>query len=302
MNINNTNNKLNTSISQDKFILTAKVSSPNISMFASRFNSDYKKAQNFIECLKFIQQEYANFPMSDVWTKLDDKSVEEREKHIKNQKRKERKRDDKFVVVDFKKPKRLEIVRTDYRRIMKENGDNYSNVRFCKWYSALTEVQKAGYAKKFEKEMDAYMAEYKKQKQSAIENGDYPEPKPKQPQSGYFLFISECRKGNTNFVSKKELEDSKDMSEFERIKTVFGPLWNKFKDNESAYNELMVVVANLKSVYKRKLYERNVRVLERLIAKGGRDNTDVEGLKEELLDVKKDEPPVVDVKNLKLAL
>jgi hypothetical protein len=302
MNINNTNNKLNTSSLQDNLILTSKVFSKTTSMFASRFNADYKKAQNFIECLKFIQQEYANFPMSDVWTKIDDKSVEEREKHIKNQKRKERKRDDKFAVVDVKKPKRLEIVRTDYRRIMKENGDNYSNVRFCKWYNALTKTQKEGYEKQFQKEMDAYMSEYKKQKQSAIENGDYPEPKPKQPQSGYFLFISECRKGNTKFVSKKDLEDSKDMTEIERTKSVFGPLWNKFKDNEVAYKELMEVVVNLKTVYKRQLYERNVRVLERLIAKGVRDNTDVEGLKEELLDVKKNEPSVVDVKNLKLTL
>ena len=278
------------------------ISRKKTAMFASRFNSNYKKAENFIECLKFIQQEYDNFPLDEVWNKIDDKPIDERVKQIKLQKRKERKKDDKFSPEGIKKPKRLEIARDDYRRIMKEKGENYSNERFVKWYAALTTKQKSVYDTKFNKEMGIYEAEYEKQLKTAIENGDYPEPKPKQPPTGYFLFISECRKGNTKYVSKKILDSCKDMKEIERTKSVFGPLWNKFKSNTKEYNDLMVVVANLKKVYLRELYERNVRVLERLIAKGERESTDVEGYKEELDDVKKGEPDMVDKSKLKLSL
>ena len=271
-------------------------------MFASRFNNDYKKAQNFIDCLKFIQQEYDGFPMSDVWTKIDDKSIEEREKHIKGMKRRERKKDDSFIPEDIKKPKRLEIARDNYRALMKENGDNYSNDRFVKWYASLSEKKKTAHESQFQKEMKVYELEYEKQLKTAIENGDYSEPKPKQSPSGYFLFISECRKGNPKFVTKKDLEGCEKMKEIERTQKIFGPLWNKFKSNEKEYKLLMEVVDNLRTVYKRVLYERNVRVLERLIAKGGREDTDVEGFKEELEDVKKDEPDKVNKSKLKLSL
>lgn len=271
-------------------------------MFASRFNNDYKMAQNFIKCLEFIQQEYDNFPMEEVWNKMDDKSIDEREKKNKQKKRRERKKDDSFSPEGIKKPKRLEIARDDYRSVMKEKGENYSNERFVKWYAALSDKKKSVHEAKYQKDLKVYEMEYEKQLKTAIENGDFPEPKPKQPVSGYFLFISECRKGNPKFVSKKDLAGSEKMKETERTKKVFGPLWNKFKSNEKEYNVLMEVVANLRTVYKRDLYERNVRVLERLIAKGEREGTDVEGFKEELEDVKKDEPDKVDKSKLKLSL
>lgn len=271
-------------------------------MFASRFNNDYKMAQNFIECLKFIQQEYDNFPMEDVWTKMDDKSIDERETHIKKKKKRERKKDDSFSPEDIKKPKRLEIARDDYRSVMKEKGENYSNERFVKWYAALSDKKKLVHEAKYQKDLKVYEMEYEKQLKTAIENGDFPEPKPKQPVSGYFLFISECRKMNPKFVTKKDLAGSEKMKEIERTQKVFGPLWNKFKSNEKEYKVLMEVVDNLRTVYKRDLYERNVRVLERLIAKGEREGTDVEGFKEELEDVKREEPDKVNKSKLKLSL
>ena len=295
--MNNNNNKSLQSTTD-----TIQDTDTKTAMFASRFNSDYKKAQNFIECLKFIQQEYDNFPLEDVWTKIDDKTIEEREKHIKGMKRREKKKDDKFAPDGIKKPKRLEIARDDYRRQMKEKGENYSNERFVKWYASLKDKQKTVYENQYQKELKEYETEYEKQMKTAIENGDYPEPKPKQPPSGYFLFISECRKGNAKYVTKKDLVGSENMKEIERTQKIFGPLWNKFKTNKKEFAILMEVVDNLKTVYHRELYERNVRVLERLIAKGEREGTDVEGFKEELADVKKDEPAQVDKSKLKLSL
>ena len=285
---------------ENNSILKSKVKTT--AMFASRFNSDFKKAQNFIECLKFIQQEYDNFPLDDVWTKIDNKTLDEREKFIKTQKRKVKRKDAKFKPEGLKRPKRIELARDDYRRLMKEKGENYSNERFVKWYAALTDKEKGKYDKLFEKASKEYQEEYDKQFKTAVENGDYPEPKPKQPPTAYFLFTSECRAGNSKYISKKDIERGKKMKEIERTKDVYGPLWNKFKTNKKEFEPFMEVVNNLKVIYQYKLYQRNVRVLERLIAKGEREGTDVEGLKEELEDVKRGEPEKVDESKLKLSL
>jgi hypothetical protein len=271
-------------------------------MFASRFNSDFKKAQNFIECLKFIQLEYTNFPLNEVWNKIDNKSLDERDKYIKAQKRKVKRKDAKFKPDGLKRPKRIELARDDYRCLMKEKNDNYSNDRFVKWYAALSDKEKDKYEKLFIKASKEYQVEYDKQFKTAIENGDYPEPKPKQPPTAYFLFTSVCRAGNSKYISKKDIERGKDMKEIERTKEIYGPLWNNFKTNKKGFDTFMEVVNNLKVIYKHRLYERNVRVLERLISKGVRDSTDVEGFKEELVDVKQGEPEKVDESKLKLSL
>ena len=78
--------------------------------------------------------------------------------------------------------------KAEFAKLEGDDRKNGNSIISSKW-NGLSDKAKEKYNKKAAKAKVEYNIEYEKLRQEAIERGDFPEPKPKQPLSSYFSFI-----------------------------------------------------------------------------------------------------------------
>lgn len=221
----------------------------------SIFNGDFKKnpseAKIFIKHFNAIADEFFD---SDSKTKvlkyIWGESLESLEELIKKSNKKEKTKKAKFVPTDIEKPKKaIDIFGEKFSTDSKEKGvkfgkdNNYLVCRKAAW-DKLAEKEQNKYVKQAEKLLEEYNTEFARQKEEAIENGEFPEDKLKGPCSAYILFLADVRpKLNEQFKDVTEKKNNKITKEGAK-------LWNALSTEEKE---------KYKSAYKKSKDEYDIK-------------------------------------------
>jgi hypothetical protein len=246
--------------------------------FTAQFNIDYKKAENFIECLEHLHKISENFDLNEVYKHYDNKTINERKQSNEDAKRKERKREKKSVTVfkskTLKKPQVQNIARQEYRKQCEEKRTPYNESEFNAWYSTLPDSEMTKYKKELTKQMSEYTKNLEAEKQQAIENGDFEIEDVPKALGAYQIFFKEYH--SSNYKDELSKLDSKQHHKFILSKKAaeISSMWSKIKNDESKlskYNKL-AEIENKK--YEYNVYQRNIRVLNIQINKCKREGTD----------------------------
>ncbi len=280
--------------------------------FTARYAHDSKRAAHHIECIRHIQKYTDSFPIDDVWKLFDDISIDEREKLIKKTAKTEKKRAAAFST-DIPKPKNvLNRYREMFREECRENKTDYTDALFKAAYKEISAELRAQLEEECEAEKEEYKRKYADAMKSAIETGDYTEPKPKAPQSAYFIFSNAVQDALKTRKPKPEIASivtKAVLAEFDTLKadaelakagwtkesgekkpSVVGAVAKKiaelYKTLTEAQNKVWVDKAEANKVkYHQDLYDWKVRVLQRQIAKCEREGTDPAVYQKDLTEV-----------------
>jgi len=280
--------------------------------FTARYAHDSKRAAHHIECIRHIQKYTDSFPIEDVWKLFDDISIDEREKLIKKTAKTEKKRAAAFSA-DIPKPKNvLNRYRDLFREECREAKTDYTDAAFKAAYKEISDDLRAELETECEAEKEEYKRNYATAMKTAIETGDYTEPKPKAPQSAYFIFsnsVQDALKTKKPKPDMVKILTPAVMAEFDALKadaeqaksvwtkesgdkkpSVVGSVAKKIAELYKVLTEAQVKVwadkaeAN-KLKYHQDLYDWKVRVLQRQIAKCDRESTDSSSYQKELTEV-----------------
>tara|TARA_Y100000816_G_scaffold99584_1_gene69410 strand:- start:96 stop:1031 length:936 start_codon:yes stop_codon:yes gene_type:complete len=234
-------------------------------LFSGEYNSNPTKAEHHMECIQTLCKNVEGFSelTEKLWSIFDDKTLEEREKVIVKQKKekrkKEKKKEEKFKS-KHKRPDKQQLFRVKYRAMCEEKRIPYNNSEFNVAYSNLSDKEKSELTKEYEKELSNYKKLVDKEMKDAIELGLFEEPKPKGPASAYNVFVK------INQDPTKSFEENSNNN-----KTLWSDLKSK---NGKEYQKYVAISDYQKQIYERLCYERNIRVLNRTIAKCEREGTD----------------------------
>jgi len=170
-----------------------------------------KKAELGPFVIKVIQAFFDNIDIEnrtpeDFLKIITDDPKEVLEFNFKKSRKREKKKKEKFAP-----PKEvLKRPLTGYHIFRKEEfakleGDDrkHGNTLISTKWNGLSTKAKDKYNKKSSKAKEEYQIKYDKLLQEAIDNGDFPEPKPKQPISTYFSFI------HKDSIKSKVIKDNK---------------------------------------------------------------------------------------------
>jgi len=292
--------------------------------FTARYAQDSKRAAHHIECIRHIQKYTDAFPIEDVWKLFDDITIDEREKLIKKTAKTEKKRAETFKA-DIPKPKNvLNRYREIFREECKENKTDYTDALFKAAYKEISPELRAQLEEECEAEKEEYKRNYATAMKTAIESGDHTEPKPKAPQSAYFIFSNAVQDALKTRKPKPEVAkviNTAVLTAFDAVKaeaeaakatwtkesgekkpSVVGSVAKKIAEIYKTLNEAQKKVWDEKAEanklkYHQDLYDWKVRVLERQIAKCERDGTEPAAYQKELTEVMtvgvtKPKPPV----------
>jgi hypothetical protein len=265
---------------------------PKAGAFTSRYGTDAKRAMHHIECIKHIGKCTESFPVDEVWKFFDDLTIEKREELIKRAVKTEKKRAAKFTTDTIAKPKNIiNSYREEYREECKASGKEFKETEFKEAYHALSDDDKARLQAAHEADKKRYEAEFEAAKQQAILSGDYTEPKPKAPQTSYFLFSNMIQEDIKLKKSKYlNAEQRKVFEEIMKTKPYTGPVAKQIK---ALYDELSDNDRKLwadkadeaRAKYNQDVFEWKVRVLQRQIAKCERESSDPTPYRKELEEV-----------------
>lgn len=261
-----------------------------------QFNTNWRKASYFMECLNKVAMATSGFPYKEIWQSVfDDHTWEERETLIKKKKSSETKRQAKFKAEGLKKPKNaLNRFRAEFRNQCKTAGTDYSNEKFLSAFKQLTEADRQRLEAEYRAEVAAYDTQYAALKQRAIEQGEIDEDKPKSFKSSYMVFAEECRKADTTLLNAEEKASLQTLPVKEQSK-VFATAFNRLKTDATVMAPINARVEQDKVRFKQEEHAWKIRCLERKIAKATREGGDTASLATELETVRAS-PPSVAVK------
>ena len=137
---------------------TTPDSTPKMTKETGQFNNNWRKAAYYMECLTKVAQSSSGFPYKDIWhSVLDDLTWEQREVFIKDKKKREVKRADKFVATGIDKPKNTRnLYMAEYREQCKSKGIEYNKDAFDVAYKALGEADKARHKAIYDADAELY--------------------------------------------------------------------------------------------------------------------------------------------------
>lgn len=256
--------------------------------YTGRFNSPdgHIKASNFIELLEFLNEKVDNFPIDQFWEFIDSMTLEERKEKIKKQKKRNKKRIDKFNPENLKKPKTpMNLYRIDYKNNIIKEGKVYNQEEFNKAWSNLSDNEKQIYNDKYNTEIEKYNKDYNKALKQAIIEGEYEAPEPKKPLSIYMLFMDFCRKDNNKFVSSELKEELSNLNLIDSTLKL-SELYKKFIENEDNLKLLDSTRQQYNDLYDYQYYHWKVTNLEGKIKKYKRENKNTSYLEKELEEYK----------------
>jgi hypothetical protein len=257
-----------------------------------QFNTNWRKASYFMECLNKVALATNGFPYKEIWQSVfDDHTWEERETLIKKKKSSETKRQAKFKAEGLKKPKNaLNRFRTEFRNQCKTAGDNYTNDSFLTAFKQLSDADRQRLETEYRTEMAAYDTQYAALKQRAIEQGEIDEDKPKSFKSSYMVFAEECRKPDTTLLNAEEKAQLQTLPVKEQSK-VFATAFNRLKTDAAVMAPINARVEQDKARFKQEEHAWKIRCLERKVAKATREGGDTASLATELETVRASPPP-----------
>lgn len=256
-----------------------------------QFNTNWRKASYFMECLGKVAQATNGFPYKEIWQSVfDDHTWEERETLIKKKKSSETKRQAKFKAEGLKKPKNaLNRFRAEFRNQCKTAGTEYTNEVFLAAFKQLSEAVRQRLESEYRTELVAYDTQYAALKQRAIEQGEIDEDKPKSFKSSYMVFTEECRKPDTTLLTADEKASLHALPVKEQSK-VFANAFNRLKTDAVIMAPINARVEQDKARFKQAEHAWKIRCLERRIAKATRDGNDTASLATELETVRSSPP------------
>jgi hypothetical protein len=194
------------------------------SIWNGRFKANPKEAKFFLE---IIDKLAARFDFEDAMSEIIQffwgESRDVLDKLIKQSNKREKKKETLFVPKDLKKPSNASILfGKDYKKQCDSKGVKFNQKDKIEAWKKLSDKEKAKYQKQVEEAMKVYEAEYAKQRSEAIKSGEFPEDKPKKPNSSYFLFMAEMR---PKLIEKyKDLKDKKEANQ--KVMTESAEMWN----------------------------------------------------------------------------
>lgn len=258
-----------------------------------QFNTNWRKASYFMECLSKVAMATNGFPYKEIWQSVfDDHTWEERETLIKKKKSSETKRQAKFKAEGLKKPKNaLNRFRDEFRNKCKTAGTEYTNDSFLSAFKQLTDADRQRLETEYRTELAAYDTQYAALKQRAIEQGEIDEDKPKSYKSSYMVFAEECRKADTTLLTAAEKSSLQTLPVKEQSK-VFATAFNRLKTDAVVMAPINARVEQDKARFKQEEHAWKIRCLERKIAKATREGGDTASLATELETVKSSPPSV----------
>jgi hypothetical protein len=256
--------------------------------YTGRFNSSdgYIKASHFIELLEFLNEKVENLPLEQFWDLIDSLSIEERKEKIKKSKKRDKRKVDKFNPDNLKKPKNpINLFRINYKENLISQGKKYNQEDFNKAWKLLSDDEKLKYETIYNDEMVKYNKDYEKAKVKAINAGEYQEPEPKKPLSGYMLFLDFSRRENSKLVPTDIMNEITKL----QITKQAGKLteyYKKFMEDEKNVKLLEDTRIQYKDLYNYDYYHWYVRNLSGKIKQCEREGKDSKYLEKELEEYK----------------
>ena len=173
-----------------------------------------------------------------------------------------------------------------------KNGTKFSLKDSSAAWQKLSDKEKNKFKKQAVDDKAKYTAEYLKLRSSAINNGEFPEDKPKRPATAFFQYLAEVRPS----LTKKHANDEDRKAANAQITTDASVMWNALPDNEKAKYNLAYRKAKVES--DEKMEQWNARETSRLKKLGGGEASNAEEVNIEStgkVTKKKGKAVVVDV-------
>jgi hypothetical protein len=275
--------------------MATNTTQPKMTKETGVFNTNWRKASYYMECLSKVAQATSGFPYKEIWQSVfDDHTWEEREAQIRNSKKRETKKEAKFAPKNLVTPKNvLNLYRDEYRTMCTSTGKEYKNAEFDIAFKALGEADKARLSAKHKTELETYKRAEAEQLALAIQAGEYPEPKPKGFLTEYMVFGGECRKPGNIYLTADESARFATLS----IKDQSGILsdaFKRYKENAELMRPIKAIAVADKERYVKELHAWKIRALERQITKLTREGADTASMATEL-ETLRSKPPTTAV-------
>ena len=219
-------------------------------------NSDYNSVSSYLD--------------SVLWSYLTNSEIVDYEAGIRKDKRKDKKKAAKFSPTDLKRPKSSYMMYADDTRqsVRDENpGLRFSELTTIianKWNKLREDDPNLYemYAERARVAQNAYYAEFERQRQEAIENCEFDEPKPKRATNAAFLYSND--KKNLEKASKEGY------TKFGEQRKYLSEKWRNLSEKKKKpYLELAL---KDKERYEKEMEEYNARQVERRKRKEEREN------------------------------
>lgn len=205
------------------------------SIWNGRFKANPKEGKFFLEIIDKLAAQFDGMPIEEIMQTFWGEERDILEKLIKKANKREKKEETKFAVKGMKKPPTANILfQKEYNELCKKNGTKFNLKSSAAEYKKLSDKEKAKYQKEAERRKVEYKIEFERLRANAIKNGDFPEDKPKRPQTAFLRYLADVREEITE--KYKDVEDRKNVNS--QISKDAGEMWNELTDKEKAPYEI----------------------------------------------------------------
>ena len=260
-------------------------------IYSTEFDKDWEMSKHYIDAVRQIAQRAENIDADQLYQIFDTKTIPEREEANKKlktkQNKRQKKKNEKFVVAGLAKPKNVRnVFREQYKTRCTAEGKAFNKDEFDAAFKALSADALEALKLEVNAAKDSYEREYELQLARAVASGDYPEKAPTKFKRAYIIFTEDMRNALANTsdarMTAAQREQFSKMSMTEKSKA-FGELWKTVSDAEKARYAGLEKEAEL--AYTAEFYDYSVRVLERQIAKAEREGHDAKEHRDRLVEV-----------------
>ena len=179
---------------------------------------------DFKTVFKLDESEYESI-LNHYWGK----SIEELEKLIKTQNKREKKVKETFKPDGLTKPKSAyNLYCKYYATDCKSKEIKFELKNASSTWNELSDVKKEKYINDALKQKNDYNSQYENLKADAIKNGDISAEKPKAPVSGYFRYLND----NRSTIKEKLIKQGETDKLNTKITTEAGKMWKELSDKD----------------------------------------------------------------------
>jgi len=179
---------------------------------------------DFKTVFKLDESEYESI-LNHYWGK----SIEELEKLIKTQNKREKKVKETFKPDGLTKPKSAyNLYCKNYAIECKSKDIKFELKNASSTWNELSDTKKEKYINDALKQKNKYNSQYENLKADAIKNGDISAEKPKAPVSGYFRYLND----NRTVIKEKLIKQGETDKLNTKITTEAGKMWKELSDED----------------------------------------------------------------------
>lgn len=228
------------------------------SIWNGRFKANPKEAKFFLEIIDKLGAQFDGMPVEEIIQTFWGEDRDVLEKLIKKANKREKKEEAKFTVKGMKRAPTANILfQKAYNELCKKNGTKFNLKNCIEEYKKLSDKEKDKYKKEAVRLKTEYLLEYERLRTDAIKNGDFPEDKPKRPQTAFLRYLADVRE---QIAEKyKNIENRKSINA--QISKDAGEMWNALSDAEKAPYEIAYKKA--RDIFDEKLQTWEINETER---------------------------------------